>query len=160
MSAVAATAFPAPSLETIARLVEQAIDEQHETREHLDAYIRISDERTNSLEKRIESVDSKSTAHFLTLTGQLADTQKHIARVEGHVGFLTMKVTEHDKRFDSIDTRLDEHDKRFDKIDTRLDGIDARLDTVDIQLENINTQLVTIAQGVAALQQAPAPKAD
>lgn len=144
-----ATRPSAPSLETIVRLVEQSLDEQRETRDRLDAYIQISDERFKALESSVDSMRSKTSAQFLMLSNQFADTLKQVERIEEHVGFLTTKVTEHDKRFDAID-------KRLDGIDQRLDGIDTRLDAHDKRFDRIDGVLQTIATGVAELQRASA----
>lgn len=154
MAEASATAS-SPSLETIVRLVEQSIEEQRDTRERLDAHIRYSDERFRGLEKLIEASSSQSNAQFLLLSNQFSDFQKRVGQIEDHVGFLTMKVVEHDKRFDAIDERLkahdkrfngidrrlDAHDKRFDGIDQRLDGIDQRLDGIDQRLDGIDKRL-------------------
>ena len=132
-----------PSLETIARLVEQSIEEQRETRQRLDTHLDISSMRFSSLEKAVDALRDTMTAQYLTITGQLADTRKRIDRIEEHVGFLTTKVLEHDKRFDAIDERLN-------GIDERLAAHDRRFDAVDAQLQ-------TIIGGIDGLRQAIAP---
>lgn len=95
-----------PSLTTIARLVEQGIEEQRETRERLDAHIQISTVQFDGLHKMVDGVRSESNAQYLMLAGQLAETRKHVDSIEEHVGFLTMKVVGHDKRFDAVDSQL------------------------------------------------------
>ncbi len=97
----------APSLQTIARALDQAIDEQRETRVRLDTHIEISTMRFAGLDSQLESLRSTTTAQFLTLAAQLQDMQKHVLQIEEHVGFLTTKVVEHDERFDRVDERLD-----------------------------------------------------
>ncbi len=132
------------TLETIARLLDQTIEEQRETRARIDAHIKVTTLQFEGFEKLFEGVRSTTTAQFLTLAGQIADMQKQLVRIEDHVGFLTTKVTaydkrfdDHDKRFDQIDQRLDAHDKRFDAHDKRFDRIDQRLDGLTQLVEQI-----------------------
>lgn len=146
-----------PSLETIARLVEQSIEEQRETRQRLDTHLDISSMRFSSLEKAVDALRDTMTAQYLTITGQLADTRKRIDRIEEHVGFLTTKVLEHDKRFDAIDERLDAIDERLDGIDERLAAHDRRFDAIDARFDAVDAQLETIIGGIDGLRQAIAP---
>lgn len=167
MTVMTPTARPsAPSLETITRLIEQSIQEQRDTRERLDAHIDVTSMRLSGLEGMIDAVRTTGNAQFLMLAGQLKDTQKHVERIEDHVGLLTTKVVEHDQRFDAIDRRLDTIDQRLDTIDTRLDAHDKRFDSVDKRFDShdkrfdsVDGQLRTIAEGVAELRRASAPPA-
>ena len=132
-----------PSLQTIVRLVEQSIEEQRDTRARLDAHIAVSIQQFDGFQKLFEGVRSTTNAQFLMLSGQIADMQKQSSRIEDHVGFLTAKVVQHDKRFDAIDERLDGVDRRLDGIDERLDGIDQRLDGIDKRFDAIDQRLDT-----------------
>ncbi|MFT4052843.1 MAG: hypothetical protein QM677_11430, partial [Microbacterium sp.] len=124
----------APTLDDIARLLSQSIDEQRDLRARIDAHTesfllnaqglekRISgnEKRTEGGEKRVEGLHDTMNARFLRVDGQLSDIGKRFDRLEDHVGFITTKAVEHDRRFDGIDTRLNGIDTRLNELDTRL----------------------------------------
>ena len=49
-----------------------------------------------------------------------------------------------DKRFDAIDEKFDTIDKRFDAIDKRFDAIDEKFDTIDKRFDAIDEKFDTI----------------
>lgn len=150
--------FSAPSFAMIVRLVEQSAHEHHETRKHLDARIDIADDRIAALDKKVDWLHLDTTAEFLAMSTRLEQTQKHVERIDEHLGLLTAKVAAHDKRFDEIDARLDAHDKRFDAIDERLDAHDKRFDAIDKRFDNIDANLLTIFSGITGIQRSLAGK--
>ena len=52
-------------------------------------------------------------------------------RVKG----ITLKLEEHDKKFDLINKKFNAIDKKFDTIDKRFDAIDKRLDAIDQRID-------------------------
>ncbi|MFT4220507.1 MAG: hypothetical protein QM611_08330 [Microbacterium sp.] len=133
---------PAPSMETIARALDQAIEEQRETRARLDHHTELTGLRLTGLESQLENARSTSAAQFLVLANEFAETKKHVLTIEEHVGLLTTMVTGHGQRLDGIDNRLDGIDTRLDGIDTRLDGHDKRFDTLTTMVEQIRDAVV------------------
>ena len=48
---------------------------------------------------------------------------------------ITLKLEEHDKKFDLINKKFNAIDKKFDTIDKRFDAIDKRLDAIDQRID-------------------------
>ncbi|MFT4213816.1 MAG: hypothetical protein QM622_03460 [Microbacterium sp.] len=128
----------APTLESIARLLNQSIDEQREAQARIDARTEAivlnaqglekrllgNEQRTYGVDKRLDGLYDTMSARFLQVDIQLSDIAKRFDRLEDHVAFLATKAVEHDKRLDAIE-------KRLDAIETRIDnGLGALTDIV------------------------------
>ena len=138
----------APTLEAIARGLDQNADQLQATRDRLDAHIQASSLYFVGMDKQFDGLRDTIRSQHLLVSADIAAARRDIATVEEHVALLTTMATananrldEHDKRFDALDQRLDEHDKRLDGIDQRLDGIDRRLDGIDQRLDGIDRRL-------------------
>jgi len=154
----------APTLEAIARGLDQNADQLQATRDRLDAHIHASSLYFVGMDKQFDGLRDTIRSQHLLVSADIAAARRDIATVEEHVALLTTMATananrldEHDKRFDALDQRLDEHDKRLDGIDQRLDGIGRRLDGIDRRLDGIDRRLDTLTDVVVQIRDAVLP---
>ena len=145
----------APTLEAIARGLDQNTDQLQATRDRLDAHIQASSLYFVGMDKQFDGLRDTIRSQHLLVSADIAAARRDIATVEEHVALLTTMATAnanrldaHDKRFDAIDQRLAAHDKRFDAIDQRLAAHDKRFDAIDQRLDTLTDVVVQIRDAV------------
>ena len=79
------------------------------------------------------------------------DINEKLDTIMNMVKGITLKLEEHDKKFDligkkfdAIDEKFDTIDKKFDTIDKRFDAIDEKFDAIDKRFDAINEKFDTI----------------
>ena len=65
------------------------------------------------------------------------DINEKLDTIMNMVKGITLKLEEHDKKFDLIDKKFDAIDEKFDTIDKRFDAIDEKFDTIDKRFDAI-----------------------
>lgn len=63
------------------------------------------------------------------------DINEKLDAIMNMVKGITLKLEEHDKKFDLINKKFNAIDKKFDTIDKRFDAIDKRLDAIDQRID-------------------------
>ena len=76
------------------------------------------------------------------------DINEKLDTIMNMVKGITLKLEEHDKKFDligkkfdAIDEKFDTIDKKFDTIDKRFDAIDEKFDTIDKRFDAIDLRI-------------------
>ena len=76
------------------------------------------------------------------------DINEKLDTIMNMVKGITLKLEEHDKKFDligkkfdAIDEKFDTIDKKFDTIDKRFDAINEKLDTIDKRFDAIDLRI-------------------
>ena len=72
------------------------------------------------------------------------DINEKLDTIMNMVKGITLKLEEHDKKFDLIGKKFDAIDEKFDTIDKRFDAIDEKFDTIDKRFDAINEKFDTI----------------
>ena len=72
------------------------------------------------------------------------DINEKLDTIMNMVKGITLKLEEHDKKFDLIGKKFDAIDKKFDTIDKRFDAIDEKFDTIDKRFDAIDEKFDTI----------------
>lgn len=63
------------------------------------------------------------------------DINEKLDTIMNMVKGITLKLEEHDKKFDLIDKKFDAIDEKFDTIDKRFDSINKRFDSIDLRID-------------------------
>lgn len=63
------------------------------------------------------------------------DINEKLDAIMNMVKGITLKLEEHDKKFDLINQKFNAIDKKFDAIDKRFNAIDKRLDAIDQRID-------------------------
>jgi len=63
------------------------------------------------------------------------DINEKLDTIMNMVKGITLKLEEHDKKFDLIGKKFDAIDEKFDTIDKRFDSIDKRFDAIDQRID-------------------------
>ena len=63
------------------------------------------------------------------------DINEKLDTIMNMVKGITLKLEEHDKKFDLIGKKFDAIDEKFDTIDKRFDAIDKRFDAIDLRID-------------------------
>ena len=69
------------------------------------------------------------------------DINEKLDTIMNMVKGITLKLEEHDKKFDLIGKKFDAIDKKFDTIDKRFDAIDEKFDTIDKRFDAIDLRI-------------------
>lgn len=72
------------------------------------------------------------------------DINEKLDTIMNMVKGITLKLEEHDKKFDLIGKKFDAIDEKFDTIDKRFDAIDEKFDAIDKRFDAINEKFDTI----------------
>ena len=72
------------------------------------------------------------------------DINEKLDTIMNMVKGITLKLEEHDKKFDLIDKKFDAIDEKFDTIDKRFDAIDEKFDTIDKRFDAIDKRFDAI----------------
>ena len=72
------------------------------------------------------------------------DINEKLDTIMNMVKGITLKLEEHDKKFDLIDKKFDAIDEKFDTIDKRFDAIDEKFDTIDKRFDAIDKRFNAI----------------
>ncbi|WP_029146453.1 hypothetical protein [Microbacterium luticocti] len=97
----------APTLEAIARGLDQNAAQLQTTRERLDTHIQASSLYFAGMDKQFDGLRDTIRSQHLLVSADIAAARRDIATVEEHVALLTAMTTAHGKRLDGIDQRLD-----------------------------------------------------
>jgi len=155
----------APTLEAIARGLDQTTEQLQTTRDRLNEHMHATGLYYTGMDKQVDGLRDTIRSQHLLVSADIAAARRDITTMDEHVALLTAMATAnanrldgHDKRFDAIETRfdgiemrLDAHDKRFDAIDIRFDGIEMRLDAHDKRFDRLDARLDGIDARVGAL---------
>ena len=63
------------------------------------------------------------------------DINEKLDTIMNMVKGITLKLEEHDKKFDLIGKKFDAIDEKFDTIDKRFDAVDKRFDAIDLRID-------------------------
>lgn len=63
------------------------------------------------------------------------DINEKLDTIMDMVKGITLKLEEHDKKFDLIGKKFDAIDEKFDTIDKRFDAIDKKFDALDLRID-------------------------
>lgn len=72
------------------------------------------------------------------------DINEKLDTIMNMVKGITLKLEEHDKKFDLIGKKFDAIDEKFDTIDKRFDTIDKRFDAIDEKFDAIDKRFDAI----------------
>ena len=72
------------------------------------------------------------------------DINEKLDTIMNMVKGITLKLEEHDKKFDLIGKKFDAIDKKFDTIDKRFDAIDEKFDAIDEKFDTIDKRFDAI----------------
>lgn len=72
------------------------------------------------------------------------DINEKLDTIMNMVKGITLKLEEHDKKFDLIGKKFDAIDEKFDTIDKKFDTIDKRFDTIDKRFNAIDKRFDAI----------------
>lgn len=72
------------------------------------------------------------------------DINEKLDTIMNMVKGITLKLEEHDKKFDLIGKKFDAIDEKFDTIDKKFDTIDKRFDAIDKRFDAIDEKFDTI----------------
>ena len=72
------------------------------------------------------------------------DINEKLDTIMNMVKGITLKLEEHDKKFDLIGKKFDAIDEKFDTIDKKFDTIDKRFDTIDKRFDTIDKRFDAI----------------
>ena len=72
------------------------------------------------------------------------DINEKLDTIMNMVKGITLKLEEHDKKFDLIGKKFDAIDEKFDTIDKKFDTIDKRFDAIDEKFDAIDEKFDTI----------------
>ena len=88
------------------------------------------------------------------------DINEKLDTIMNMVKGITLKLEEHDKKFDligkkfdAIDEKFDTIDKKFDTIDKRFDAIDEKFDTIDKRFDAIDEKFDAIDKRFDAINE-------
>ena len=79
------------------------------------------------------------------------DINEKLDAIMNMVKGITLKLEEHDKKFDLIDKKFNAIDKRFDVIDKKFDAIDKKFDAIDKKFDAIDKRFDAIDQRIDIL---------
>lgn len=72
------------------------------------------------------------------------DINEKLDTIMNMVKGITLKLEEHDKKFDLIGKKFDAIDEKFDTIDKRFDAIDEKFDTIDKRFDAVDNRFDAI----------------
>ena len=81
------------------------------------------------------------------------DINEKLDTIMNMVKGITLKLEEHDKKFDLIGKKFDAIDEKFDTIDKRFDAIDEKFDTIDKRFDAIDEKFDTIDKRFDAINE-------
>jgi len=84
----------------------------------------------------MEQEDAKTIMRHFDVVAE--DLKENIKTLAEQVAANTVKLEEHDQRFDQIDQRFDLVDQKFDQVDHKFDQIDKRFEQVDKRFDQID----------------------
>ena len=145
----------APTLEAIARGLDQTSEQLQTTRDRLNDHMHATGLYYTGMDKQFDGLRDTIRSQHLLVSADIAAARRDIATMDEHVGLLTTMATAnanrldgHDKRFDAIDVRFDGIEMRLDAHDTRFDRLDARLDGIDARVEALTDTFLQFRDGV------------
>ena len=81
------------------------------------------------------------------------DINEKLDTIMNMVKGITLKLEEHDKKFDLIGKKFDAIDEKFDTIDKKFDTIDKRFDAIDEKFDTIDKKFDTIDKRFDAINE-------
>ena len=81
------------------------------------------------------------------------DINEKLDTIMNMVKGITLKLEEHDKKFDLIGKKFDAIDEKFDTIDKKFDTIDKKFDTIDKRFDAIDEKFDTIDKRFDAINE-------
>ena len=81
------------------------------------------------------------------------DINEKLDTIMNMVKGITLKLEEHDKKFDLIGKKFDAIDEKFDTIDKRFDAIDEKFDAIDEKFDTIDKRFDAIDEKFDAIDE-------
>ena len=81
------------------------------------------------------------------------DINEKLDTIMNMVKGITLKLEEHDKKFDLIGKKFDAIDEKFDTIDKKFDTIDKRFDAIDEKFDTIDKRFDAIDEKFDAINE-------